>query len=508
MSKRFLILLAAVTILSAAGSASAVTAKWCFKWKANYYDGTLGDHDDYLRNETTISGTDYSVIAAKYAYVMFCNWNALTQSCTTSAVWEYLDSSGCTAARTISSNTSYHFWQFLQMKRGDRFLHVMKVGENWNGYLDLAEADVTTGILLPTVTALYIPTPNQTTNTRLMPAITQVIANVGNTVDFPDPVHIDVLAESSVCGGVGTDYDEATGAFHICYGNSTTSNNDDKFQIAHELGHVVAKGNDGPVPTSEAGSEGIFNGGAICDCSEIDDGTAGHCPTSREFTGSAQGEGFANFVATASVNNRDETDTDEDGIGTMVYYKSVHEWTSNHGGTLPWPLLPDSDHQVEKYPANLGASHNVKWAYYECAPSGHFTTEWDWLDFYWGLWTDDANRYSVGEIDDVWSDTVTKDTDGDVTNDQIASYCCAAYDADSDPNHENWIPTSCQKRDKSTGCNNPSYPHRFNVGKLWNADSTFDVTVGLRNTVIDNYGLNTPKYNLFVSKGAATKVDY
>ncbi len=61
------------------------------------------------------------------------------------------------------------------------------------------------------------------------------------------------------------------------------------------------------------------------------------------------------------------------------------------------------------------------------APSSykHLGSEGDWLNFFWGLWTQGgSNRFDIGEIEDVWANTpgekngvycVPKTTQGKIT---------------------------------------------------------------------------------------------
>ena len=135
----------------------------------------------------------------------------------------------------------------------------------------------------------------------------------------------------------------------------------------------------------------------------------------------------------------------------------------------------------------------VNWVDYECPPPAspafrHYGSEWDWLDFFWGLWAAAANAYSVAEIEAVWSATTER-----------AWFCCH-LDASDDP--DDCLPSS------DGVCVVGHYNTPIKVGKLWEADPTFDVDVGILDRVEVVYGLNTPKYNVFADRGGVSKVTY
>jgi hypothetical protein len=158
----------------------------------------------------------------------------------------------------------------------------------------------------------------------------------------------------------------------------------------------------------------------------------------------------------------------------------------------------------------LDTSSNIKWTEYECDPTGedfeHYGNEWDWLEFFWNLYTTGGTgvKFEVSEINDVWINTVTKDAFGNVLNDQVAYFCCS-LDGNGDP-------SSCVERDKSAGCghspNPPGLTTVFKVGKLWEHDDDFGVTKGLLDTVESKYGYGTAKYNLFANTGGYARVNY
>jgi hypothetical protein len=129
---------------------------------------------------------------------------------------------------------------------------------------------------------------------------------------------------------------------------------------------------------------------------------------------------------------------------------------------------------------------------YECSPSGltHYGTEWDWLDFYWNLWTEGSYKFTIPQIQNVWDNVPDSD---------IAYECCAMSSG---------TPTICAPRDMSAPCGTlPNlWPTQLTVGKLWDGDGDYDVTYGLIDKARSVYGDNMA--NNFESKGDAAGVNH
>jgi hypothetical protein len=159
----------------------------------------------------------------------------------------------------------------------------------------------------------------------------------------------------------------------------------------------------------------------------------------------------------------------------------------------------------------LSTSSNLKWTEYECDPTGedfeHYGTEWDWLEFFWNLYTVGGTgvKFDVSEINDLWVD-----------NGDVAFVCCLVHDGDP-PNGE-WIPDACAPRQMPFPCGvfpNPTLlTHQFEVGQFWEEDTDFGVTEGLIDTAYATYGdpsspdYNLAKYNHFVNTGVDARIDY
>ncbi len=46
----------------------------------------------------------------------------------------------------------------------------------------------------------------------------------------------------------------------------------------------------------------------------------------------------------------------------------------------------------------------------------HRGVEWDWLIFFWQLWTDGDDRLDISEIKDIWPDNSSPDSEYNWTN--------------------------------------------------------------------------------------------
>ncbi len=460
---RVIMAIMGVTIgLTVATGAGAATGKWCFQWASDgapyfdvFEDDGLGEDFDYA-----------NTYPARYSRV----WIRKNGD----KIWSnvLLNSSGCTGDWNIAPSTKYYFKQYTsaQVNGQDIDVYVLANGEGWDSTTAAVhEFDATTPSSVPST--ITLPPPPVVDQTRVMPVISRMLLLHATLAWPPDQVlkiSFDTDAPASCAGGNCFHLDTTGTLPRVCF----AAGNAKKFILAHETGHFLAWGNDSARPNSCAGSEGPFrdpidgydapagDGSHQCDDQLIYGGVVSgkaHRLTSREFTGTAQGEGYAQFVASATFNH--STDTD----GVFVYYKPMMKWSDVidgfHGGTLPWPPPAsgnpwlDAPQPIELSTGNSG--ENVQWLVYECDPSAaghevvdgfeHFGTEWDWMEFLWNLWTDPTDGFSFAEINDVW-DATTED----------ARFCCNAIDLDPGAG-ENLIPQApCAPRD-------PAYVYRPSI---------------------------------------------
>jgi hypothetical protein len=473
-------------VLSAAGSARAVTAKWCFKWEGTYDDSSVDqDHLNAPAGSPNRSRATYTYVKIE-KYMGYFIWSTL---------WQGYMTTNCSPLVEVLAGKTYRFTQRMTLQRTPvRQIEVHPDGEDWSGAIDQVVSTITMANSLFPKSSYDAPVPPDTTNSRLMPALTRMF-EIADTLDIATTIDVDVSTDTALnCGSWCSS--RGGGLYWVCIDDDWSQS---KFNIAHELGHTVSKANDGPRWGDYWGSDGFYQATGVdnrCDCTLIDGYS--HCPTSREFTGAGQKEGFSHFIAAASYNDRVDVD------GEFVFYKDLMEWSSTHGGTLPAPSGVPFTEVPHPYAVDLSTADEVKWVQYECSPAAgfqpHMSNEWDWLAFFWNLWTDGgANKYSIDEINTVWHGIPT---------DQIAYDCCAATDTDPGAG-EYWVASDCVHTTLSS-CTSPGlYPVAFMIGKLWSADvARHGVTTGLTQRVEALYGVGTAKTNHFLNTGADAMVTY
>jgi hypothetical protein len=190
--------------------------------------------------------------------------------------------------------------------------------------------------------------------------------------------------------------------------------------------------------------------------------------------------------------------------GMFKYYTNVMKSTYSHhdpldgcAGTDPYchaPLVPVSDYSATNYA--------VKWTTSECNPAGqsggpssfqHYGAEWDWMNFFWGLWVHSTNQYTIAEIMNLWNNT-------NGVHDADAARLCCVFLPLPNPNP----PLGCLKRNMVSGsC--ATYTNYFVVGKLWTVDTAFDSDGQISDEAYAQYG--TTKGNRFRDLGNWTGVD-
>jgi hypothetical protein len=447
-------LMGAMIVTALAGSAGAATGKWCFQWNIFYSDqDTDPDHNTVWLDDNTVNAP------ARYTRVIISSGG--------DSNLYYLDYEGCTPSVTINSYTWYHFYQYTMARKGERRVYVMPEGEEWGSeYMDVYDWIYYTGFTIPP-TKLLDPPPNNNER-RLMPAITTLMYQSSLLGWDDDTTHWVSTDTALGCGSwaeeVDPDHPEYLD-YNICIDDDWV---DDRFQIAHEFGHTITWMDDGPRDGGYEGSQYYFRATGDddrCNCDDV--GGSSHCPTSREFTGSGQKEGFSHFVGAAAYNASYNT-VPSNGAGVFFFYKDVMEALDTHYDDFPDifedPGYDRGNTSACPFPTTMDTSSDVRWMEYECAPGSktHYGTEWDWLDFYWNLWTY-GDKLTVSQMQNVWDNVPDSD---------IGYECCNA------------TATFCVHMDSSTPmCGvGPyiSYPVTFKVGKLWEADGDYDVTYGVK----------------------------
>ncbi|NUP07287.1 MAG: hypothetical protein HOW73_14630 [Polyangiaceae bacterium] len=172
----------------------------------------------------------------------------------------------------------------------------------------------------------------------------------------------------------------------------------EKFGVAHEVGHWLHKG--------WVGSTGSINGqydekynppemDVACTFADSD-GPGGHAMRSLEPGSAAFTEGTAHFLAAMAWNSTFE----ENGI--FKYYKeSILSTSGQYMADDGWLVDLEADDDNPALPNPLGG--NTRWRQTRCTtpdnqmlgdPPKYYSTEMDWLRFWWDLATDAPTKHN------------------------------------------------------------------------------------------------------------------
>ena len=476
-----------VTVLCLLESAHAAgTMKFCGSWKSMYTDSNMGE--DWF-TETAADGGPIEVDrTAEYTYAEVWRYAG---GITWNLVWYgNLDSSGCTSTLTVYGYSTYIFRYFSKLQRGSgasaRTIVVLGPNHSTWGDVPMYYDKV---IVLAAVWQNMLPYivqaagPNDVSN--IMPLMSRFL-NSADTLAYPTGtttwIATNPLINSGDCSHGGNFYkDYIAGVHRVCL----TAVMNRKFVALHEMGHVVAMASDGPKPTTYDGDDGPYrdtdpdnrcNGvlvSGVTNCTTIAqcpvdaykcvDGTCrwdGHVFNSREYIGAANGEAFGHFISAATLNNRNQS-TNNGGFGE---YREVPRSTLEGPGSN-WPA-----------PFRTNITHDEKWMETECQPGAnafrHLGTEWDWLSFYWNLWTITPNNLDIDEISVIWG----------YLSDNYNSACCNG-------------PT-CRFSSGGVTCVSPE--QLVQTGKPWNL---------LQSSVNYQFNIN-PVGNNFALRGRNAGIDY
>jgi hypothetical protein len=511
MTRAFLFVISFVMITCAMGTASATTATWCFNFGTSYtVDSEFDGGEDYLKPDA-VDTNNTTVDASYLAVTMYLCPDAICSIPILPAIWSgHLNSEGCTTAIPVATG-SYYFKYFAlshaESVVGDRRLFVMPDGGTL-GYAD--QVDTAEAVFAQTVPAGGNVFDKQLTG---FDADVKHLMGVGVTAldrydynGWDEDTDIWMSSDAIRCGGTFTEkHPGSENDYDVCI---SKGNLHKKFLIGHYVGDAFALMNDGLYGVFDYdGSEGSLRAtgvGGRCDCDTMyvpPDSARSFCIGSREFTGAAQREGYASFESAVIMNARSS------GGGSFMNNYRTMKWSSTHGDTLPFLFWGDP-YWEPPFRVDLDDDANVKWMEYECNPSGsftHFATEWDWMDFFWNLWTEGgtSNRYSVTTINAIWGGVYVY---GEPSVMEAASLCCTT---DGSGN-----PSSCVARnlDLFSECGTGIYaskPTEFEVGRLWSADSAYGIAEGVLNDADDLYGSVSPlKYQHFVNTGDDTGVNH
>lgn len=182
------------------------------------------------------------------------------------------------------------------------------------------------------------------------------------------------------------DRGDRTGTTRVIVEGETTS---DKYVIAHEFGHAVEFATNGGMAGAVVYGPDAFDG-PLCGCDHIESANTLHCLQGRATSGAAYTEGFAQFIATATMNR------DVKKEAAFVYYKEMLRPSTN-------PTI--FGNVVIKPPFRIRAGVPMAWQRTRCASGevANYSTEYDWLTYLWGI----HQRETTGSVPfDTWMQIV------------------------------------------------------------------------------------------------------
>lgn len=399
MKPCFLINLVGVILLTIfSGKAEAFTRyNLCARWELKYQD--LEDSGDFLSVSTGTSGKTY-VSIPNVLYTLNQGSKVVRKG--------RLGPDGCVEVMNLTPGdpvTEYSFrvWYEVADSEGRNVNILHPDAETWETsaqiYRELKIQVRSRETWVPTVT-LDIPF---SPFARALPVMAQLLQRA-DILGWPPNGHITIAINNPhKCHGT---YSVGSSKFyllqHVCFFNKDKDTDlydwDEvaarKTSIAHEMGHAIANMRGGPRKGDYTGD--LADGARYNlpkDQTHCWKKGGSHAFCTREWVGAAAKEGFAHFIAAASFNERSSTN------GVFNYYGSKR-WDINDSKVdrfAPTPLTPDSNGQWGGYTdAYCRAPSKYK----------HLGSEGDWLNFFWGLWTQGgSNRFDIGEIEDVWADT-------------------------------------------------------------------------------------------------------
>lgn len=199
---------------------------------------------------------------------------------------------------------------------------------------------------------------------------------------------------------------------------------EEKFVIAHELGHALEYQSIGGAAGGVAYDKNLWDG-ELCGCGHVYGANNLHCLQSKMSQAGGYLEGFAHFVATAIMNPNNER------AASFVYYKEVlrPHWNPQVGGnkrTLP--------------PVKVKAGEPVGWQRQNCASGVQVnrSTEYDWMTFLWGIHqreTPGSIDYPtwVGIVKDGWCGGTNCTSQGTLTWSAVRANARAKFGSNTDP---------------------------------------------------------------------------
>ncbi len=339
----------AVVLLLTGGDARAalITATYCVTYSVSYTDGASGD---FLTGSTyPARGVDIRFVKPDNSYFDY-----------------YADINGC-ATPVLDNATTYTVKSLRKASLNDNYLAVLIQGAGGYG---IGASTMYTHI--PVSGQTYSYTTGVTDGINVMAAATRALyahdAGLSNeTFEF----WVDE------CPG---DSDNSCYSADKIYINPTNGDPDEKFIIAHEMGHAVTdlkNGNNGMNSDYDAN---------VGDCSPAYD-NGGHKYNSKEYASAAWTEGVANAYAAFSFND------DVVGVSTDCEYqaRNTQDWNLDGDTNDPGDVEVFSCEDGTGLPA--GFTQGSDWLGAHCLATGAIHNrglEYDVLRHMWDMRTNEA----------------------------------------------------------------------------------------------------------------------
>lgn len=344
---------------------AAGSRKFCMNWTYQYNDQGLGE-DYLLHQHGNYGATDAAYFKSEVRKG-------------TSVIWSgYLDSNGCTPSLTGASGTFY-VYLYTEANRSDgaRFL-VLDNSTNqsllvygWGVTLNA----VSSGTIIHNKDMGFIGS----SMVNVSAIVARFLSTVGGITG--DQVYRIMTLENCPSVPGSACFSPNTDAVYLgSDGNGDKANR--KFLVAHEMGHNLQYRLFGLSGTNYS----LVTAYALCTCDHVPDSNLrAHCLQSKEYSHSAQSEGYAHFYAALAFNNTTQSNA------TFNYYKHFKE-----------PGLPVTS------PPNAwdvyGGDAPYRWKDNHCPSSGTHGTELDWMTLYYELVNKGSSRYSFSDLKTLYTE--------------------------------------------------------------------------------------------------------
>ena len=378
MGKIALVVIIVFTVLSMSLKANAtnIHLRICGKWRSQYTDSGLGE-------DMFVSTSLYDRRAAYARYkVTLASDDSVVKS------EGVLDTSGCTPYFVATDGVQYKIRQRTKFERsGGRIAYVQPVQtgttpvyNNWYiSYVSYYTPSGHSSYQLVTKTNVVYAV----FHTNIGPILDRMM-RYANTLDIPSSTIFQMVGCYKGSGFSGNNN------MYYMYIPGGTDHSAEKFRVAHEMGHAIG---DMGSPRIRWGDSKTHSSN-YCNCTDITTGP--HCLQSWESIRLGQSEGFCHFISTQFFNYR------LDGDGVFGSYRNTRfPNTGNPSDIWSEPYCNPTTKWCTA-PWGVNADYAVRWMEHNCSGWTDSGVEWDWLNFFWKVWTEGPYRISISDIRDVW----------------------------------------------------------------------------------------------------------